>query len=55
MSFQKKVFDGAKDALIYTACQAAAKKTLQIVYNGLMLLSKKEAKKRADRCLADKK
>lgn len=41
-----KVFDGARDAIVYSAVKTVTRGALQLVYNGLLLLSKKESAKR---------
>ncbi len=41
-----KVFDGAKDAIVYTAVRTVTRGALQLVYSGLLLLSRKESAKR---------
>lgn len=42
----KKAFEGAKDAIVYATYRAVTRKALQVIYQGLCLLSKKEAERR---------
>jgi len=44
----KKVFDGAKEAVLHATYRGLTRKALHLIYKGLVFLSKKESKKRRE-------